>query len=232
MGAGKRLKTVQTIVLQHSDAARNVAIVVRDLATVVLGTIGLGFLIWRSISADRQANAAQEQAGVAQAQIDLAQLDSLYDRYQKSADMLGDATMSTRLGGIYSLRRLAEEYPDEFHCQVMEILCAFIRTPPSEKQTDQEEPLVPVPKPREDVQAALEAVIYRRDQSIEIEKATETDPDRSRWFRINLLGAVLERSNFQDAKLRGATLRHVRFEFTDGKDADLSGATMIRAAFD
>lgn len=196
-----------------------------DAATVILGLVGLGLLWWRSRSSERQATAAQ-------AQVHLAQLDSLYDRYRKGADMLGDDTMSTRLGGIYSLRRLAEEHPDEFHLQVMEILCAFIRTPPSAKRTDQEEPLVPVPKPREDMQAALEAVIYRRDRGIEIEKATETDPDRSRWFQINLLGAVLERSNLQDAKLRGATLSHVRFRFTNGKDTNLSDATMIRVVFD
>lgn len=184
----------------------------RDVTTVGLGIIGIGLLIWRSISAGRQATAAQ-------AQVDLAQLESLYARYQKGADMLGDAAMSTRLGGIYSLRRLADEHPDEFHLQVMETLCAFLRTPPFPES-------MPDRKPREDMQSALEAVIYRSDRGIEIEKATETDPDQSKWFRINLREADLEGAWLPNAKLRGAQLNGVCLAGAHGIRADLSCATL------
>lgn len=185
-----------------------------DAATVILGLVGLGLLWWRSKSSDRQAKAAQ-------AQIDLVQLDSLYDRYQKSTDMLGNANMSTRLGGIYSLRRLADKHPDEFHLQVMEILCAFLRNPPLPESR-------PDGKLAEDVQSALDAVIYRSDRGIEIEKATEADSDRTRHFRINLRGANLKDARFSGGNLQGAIMVKARFgtaDFTSAElnDADLSG---------
>ena len=200
-----------------------------DVATVLLGLVGLGLLWWRSKSSDRQAKAAQ-------AQIDLAQLDSLYDRYQKSADMLGNANMSTRLGGIYSLRRLADKHPDEFHLQVMEILCAFLRNPPL--RAGQSDPgrggIVPESmldrKPAEDVQSALDAVIYRSDRGIEIEKATEADSDRTRHFRIDLRGANLKDARFSGGNLQGAIMVKAQFgtaDFTSAElnDADLSGTS-------
>ena len=195
---------------------------VRDMGTVALGIVGVVLLTWRSISAGRQAKAAKEQADVAQAQINLAQRDSLYGRYQKGADMLNSTNMSTRLGGIYSLRRLAEDHPDQFHLQVMEILCAFIRKPPYLDSASKE-------KLREDVQTALDAVIHRSDRGIEIEEATETVSDPSRRFRINLWEADLKGARIAEAKLHGAVLNGVCMASAYGNEADLSCASMTGA---
>ena len=199
-------------VFHHSD-------IVRDLGTVSLGIIGGLLLLWRSISAGRQAEAAQAQAQVAQDQIVLVQQDSLHDRYQKGADMLNGAIISTRLGGIYSLRRLAEDYPDQFHLQVMEILCAFIRKPPSDQKPEREL--------REDVQAALDTIIHRRDKGIEIENATGGESGQGRTFRVNLAGADLEWAIFYGAKLQDAVLDKVRMMHARGNCAVLSRASMI-----
>ena len=35
--------------------------------------------------------------------------------------MLGNEVLSVRLGGVYALEHLAEEYPSEYHVQVMRI---------------------------------------------------------------------------------------------------------------
>ena len=43
--------------------------------------------------------------------------------------MLGNELLSARLGGIYALQRLAGDHPDEYHMQVIELFCAFVRHP-------------------------------------------------------------------------------------------------------
>ena len=43
--------------------------------------------------------------------------------------MLGSGVLSVRLGGIYALERLAKEHPEEYHIQIMELLCSFVRHP-------------------------------------------------------------------------------------------------------
>lgn len=68
--------------------------------------------------------------------------------------MLGNDVFSVRLGGIYALRRLAEEHPEQYHIQAMQLLCAFVRNPTK----DEKEQSGDDPKPRQDVQVALDAV--------------------------------------------------------------------------
>ena len=71
---------------------------IRNLGLLIGGAITLVFAIWRSLVAERQADAAQRQA-------DTAQQELLNERYQKGAEMLGSNFLSVRLGGIYALRR-------------------------------------------------------------------------------------------------------------------------------
>ena len=104
----------------------------------------------------------------------------------------------------------------------MELLCAFVRTPPFPN-------LMPEEKPREDVQTALDVVIYRSDQGIEIEKSTATDSDPDSRFRINLQGAYLKGAGLANAKLRDAILDGVWLEAAHGMGADLAGSSLYGA---
>ena len=87
---------------------------IRNIALILAAPIALVLAIWRSIVAERQAET--NQRGL------------LNERYQKGAEMLGSGVLSVRLGGIYALRRLAEEHP-EYHIQIMGLFCAFVRHP-------------------------------------------------------------------------------------------------------
>ena len=93
----------------------------------------LPLAIWRGLVADRQASASQQQASEAQRQAETAQGVLLNERYQTGAEMLGNETLSVRLGGIYALQRLAEEYPHQYHLQVMRLFCAFVRNPTADE---------------------------------------------------------------------------------------------------
>ena len=93
---------------------------IRNLGLVVAAMIGLPFVIWRSIVADRQAATAQRQSEIAQSGL-------LNERYQKGAEMLGSEVLAVRLGGIYALEALARENSGNYHRQIMNLLCAFVR---------------------------------------------------------------------------------------------------------
>ena len=130
---------------------------IRNLGLVLAAIIALPLAIWRGVVADRQASAAQRQAETAQQSL-------LNDRYERGAEMLGSHVLSVRLGGIFALARLAEEHPEEYHIQMMELLCAFVWHPPRdanlpEQPKDAEKFIL-----REDVQAALRVIGTRSDK--------------------------------------------------------------------
>ena len=43
--------------------------------------------------------------------------------------MLGSNALAVRLGGIYALERLAEDDPEHYHVQIMQLVCGFVRKP-------------------------------------------------------------------------------------------------------
>ncbi len=144
---------------------------IRNLALVVAGILALILAVWRSRIADRQATIAQNGL--------------LDERYRQGTAMLGSDLLSVRLGGIYILRDLAQDHPEQHHIRVMESLCAFVRHPGTYDGTElegdvgraaaQANPRGHVhgrPRLREDVQAAITAIGFRG----QIGLAIETDP--------------------------------------------------------
>ena len=86
------------------------------------GLVALPLALWRGVVADRQAK--------------IAQLGLLNERYQKGAEMLGSDVLSVRLAGIYALQRLSEDYPEQYHLQVMSLLSAFVRLPTKDQSLE------------------------------------------------------------------------------------------------
>ena len=85
----------------------------RNVGLMIGGAVALVFAVWRSWVAHKQADTARQGL--------------LNERYQKGAEMLGNNVLSVRLGGIYALERLAAEHPEQYHVQIMKLLCAFVR---------------------------------------------------------------------------------------------------------
>ena len=131
-----------------------------------------------------------------------------------------DANIEVRLGAVYALERLSQD-SDRDHMQIMEILCAYIRTnAPWDKDTD-----VPWdPKtPRADIQAALTVIGRRAPDKIALERtkgfwldlrdaylrgaALQDGYFAQAWFfDSNFQSAVLSRTNLKGARLRNANL--------------------------
>ena len=111
--------------------------------------------------------------------------------------MLGSEVPSVRLGGIYALLRLAESHPRQYHIQIIELLCAFARSP-TEKL-----PLT-ASSLQEDVQAIMTAIGGRSEAELGYEKAAGD-------FQLDLRGADLRGANLRGA-LTGLSARRLSDE--------------------
>ena len=150
----------------------------------------------------------------------------LSERYQKGAEMLGSEILLVRLGGVYSLQRLAENYRDSYHVQVIRLLCAFVRHP---KEDEGYETMLAErnadPKTfyllREDVQAIMNWIGSRDEAGIALEKDAE--------FELDLKGTDLVHGQFIHANLAGALLQESNLSHANISRADLSGAYLNHA---
>ena len=204
----------------HTDQ-ESASSTIRNMGLVIGAVVAALLAIWRSRVAERQANAAQRQ-------VEAAQQGLLSERYRQGAEMLGHELKSVRLGGIYTLDRLANDYPEEYHILVMQTLCAFVRHPSTDsseicRRSGVEQPALDHDQKdhssfqlREDVQAVLQAIRTRSPQRMDIESKTN--------FELDLSGADIRLSDLRGASLSSAVLRQSRLSGSLLTDADLSGA--------
>lgn len=211
---------------------------IRNFGLVIAAIVALPLAIWRSIVAERQVATAQRQS-------ETAQRGLLNERYQKGAEMLGSSVPAVRLGGIYALSRLAREHPEDYHTQIMSLLCAFARNPPVVENQD-------TIRAREDVQAVMGAICARSTSQIEVEKKEycpldlsgadlkgvnlfdasleHWDPRSGKLFRAKMEKVRLNRTNLSGAFLTGANLKGAHFYGANFKGAHLIGADLSGAA--
>ena len=195
---------------------------IRNIALVAADPIALPLAIWRGVVANRQANTAQQGL--------------LNERYQKGAEMLGSEVLSVRLGGIYALQRLAEEWPDQYHIQIMRLFCAFVRLPTRDQSLVSGQAEIEPGTPlgiRQDVEAVLQMIGSRDKSLVTLERTAD--------FRLDMRGADLPTAQFLDADLSNAmfynsNLSGANFANTDLTDSfliysDLSGAQFYNVDF-
>ena len=204
----------------------------RNVGLLLGGGLAFVFAVWRSMLAERQAATAKDQADTAKTQADTAKLQAdtvlrslLNERHERGTDMLGSPTLSFRLGGISALRRLAEEHPEQYHIQIMDQFCAFVRHPAGSEDVSGWPHIAKTPNPtviREDVQAALTAIARRSEAGLACERAANN-------FRLNLRGADLGSVSLRGANLARAELQFSNLAHADLSEADLSGAILLAA---
>ena len=200
---------------------------------------------WRSRPA-----AGLWRSWVAQRQADTAEQGLLNERYQRGAEMLGSDVLAVRLGGIYALQRLAEEHPQQYHIQIMRLFCAVIRNPTVDShgetglasqetgeaaETHEDGGGV---RPRQDVEAVMEAIATRKTVGLELERdigfrldfrrADLSCLDLLRVKGMKLSGAILTDANLSGIRLPpGTNLSSIR----DGYEVNLSKARLNRVNF-
>ena len=219
------------------DSQESLSSTVRNLGLVIGAVVAALLAVWRSRVAERQANAAHRQVETAHSQLEAAhrQVEAAHrqveaaqqglsnERYQKGAEMLGSDVLSVRLGGIYALQRLANEHPQEYHVQIMRLLCAFVRNPTAKGNgeaglADHRTGEVAATyedrggaRPRQDVEAVMEAIATRSKIGIDLERAGK--------FQLDLRGAKLGGLNL-------INFEHVNLSWANLSYADLSCANL------
>ena len=160
----------------------------------------------------------------------------LSERFMRAIDQLGHPALDVRLGGIYSLERLAQESAED-HGPVIEILAAFVRehapwparagTRPGDAQ-----PSVPRgpgdhrARPATDVQAAI-TILGRR--TIAHDTEAPIGLPHTALAGALLTGADLEGALLTGANLEGADLFKANLEAADLEGANLRGAGLLLA---
>ena len=169
----------------------------------VVALVPLGFTLWRT--------------RLTQQQIALTSQNSRYDRYQRGIEMLGSPELFVRLGGIYALRTLMKEDPEELHIPAVELLCAFLRNPVDADTVTRGS------RVRQDMQTALDVIVGRKEAEVTLEKA--------RGFRLDLRNANLQYADlpgvdFSEANLEGTILSGTNMDEANLSEAVLHGADL------
>ena len=215
-----------------TDTPESNSTTLRNIGLMTGGMVALVFALWRSIVAGHQADIARRQAEETQRQVELiqdqvgiAQQGLLNERYQRGADMLGSETIAVRLGGIYALRNLAEEHPEQYYIQVMGLLAVFVHHTTRDNSIEAHENLEKKDdnqgeRLREDVNAIVDMIRNRSETFIALEK-------RER-FKLYLYHANLPQASLWDTNLSGAGFWDTNLFNAFLKGVDLSDAYLVR----
>jgi len=236
----------------------------RNLGLFFAAIIGLPLLIWRGVSLDRSSRATQKQAENTEFQMrnlekqaENASKSHVADTYSRAIEQLGavdnkgEPNLELRLGGLYALEKVAKANED-YHPQIMEVLCAYVRMHCPKKIDNKKNDPKPekndsdIESPRMDIQACL-TIIGRRNRlfnkgskldlsRVQINGAILATADLSEvgFFKADLLGAFLNNANlsgayFNDANLTEAILTRANLSGAFISRADLSGAWLMEA---
>ena len=182
---------------------------VRNLGLLIAGLIALPLAIWRSWVAQRQADTAQQNL--------------LNERYRQGAEMLDSEILSVRLGGIYALQRLAVENPKQYHVQVMQLLCAFVRHPPKDDGDNIQR------RRGERSKAELRSDVRDAVNSVSLCHAQQGKLENKAGFRLDLRGVDLTGADLFQAELSNANLSEADLSWAGLIGAHLAGANFGRA---
>ncbi|WP_345661235.1 pentapeptide repeat-containing protein [Streptomyces venetus] len=189
------------------DWARRIELI-SVLVAAFVGVVGL----WYSTNQVRQELALSKEGQIT-------------DRYTNAVENLGDDAMDVRLGGIYALQRIMQDWPRD-HPTIANVLATYVRThsskPPKKGQD------VPA-----DVFAALTVLAHRdptRDDSFFPDlRKTHLPGIELRPRQVGDKSAELSRANLSDANLTRAVLVDANLTKANLTGVNLTSANLIGA---
>ncbi len=116
-----RLSSFWAYWLEGGNALRSE--VVRNLGLLAVAIIGVCFGIWRAMTAYKQARASERQAHTAEQGL-------ITERFSRAVEQLDHDGVTVRIGGLYALKRIAEDSVERDHLAVMDVITNFVRQPP------------------------------------------------------------------------------------------------------
>lgn len=233
----------------EQDEIRN-KIIIETLKTIGLftgaglGVISIYFGYKRAVALENSAIAANKTAEANLQNARTAEDKQITERFSKAIEQLASEKIEVRLGGIYTLERIAKDSEKDYWT-IMEVLTAFIRenapltqkNPKKNQKTFVDEYLnnknekgvlqrfgldiLEIPRLRLDIQETL-TVIARRN----------AENDRGKQINlsnVNIAYANLKKANLKGVNLRGSNLTDVDLTDADLTDADLTDAKLANA---
>jgi uncharacterized protein YjbI with pentapeptide repeats len=178
------------------------------LIVLVIGALAAAVVLYLSRTAARERREEIQER-------------QLTERFMRAVDQLGHPALDVRLGGIYSLERLARESAEN-HGPIIEILAAFVRehAPWPPRAADGRR------RPGTDVQAAV-TILGRR--AVEQDADTQISLSHTALAGATLTGAHLERALLSGANLEGADLFKAHLNAADLEGANLRNAGLLLA---
>src|SRR5215211_3711499 len=200
---------------------QGIASVAQALAVGLAGAVGLVglFFTWRSL---RQARESQDKTQEStQRTLELTEQGQITERFTRAIEQLGDKNLDVRVGGIYSLERIAIHSEGDYST-IMGILNTYIREharwEPEQDSDEEKDPQLP-----QDIQAAL-TVLGRRTRY-----RGKGDDRVLNLQRVDLRGADLREAHLEGAKLAGSHLEKADLRSSHLKSADLRAVQLIMA---
>ena len=233
--------------------------VAQDVGLAMAGVAGaLGvFFTWRSL---RQTRASTQRT------LELTEQGQITERFTRATDQLGatndkgEKKLEIRLGGIYALERIARNSESDYWT-IMDILAAYVREQASQVSESDADEFVPnyvlttedehadislpaivgIPRPSQDIAAALQVLARRVRRSDTEEENHLIDLDGisltgKRLTPLNLEGVSLSQADLSKAYLMGANfasayLFHTKLEKAFLHVAVFKGAWLAGASF-
>ena len=183
------------------EKLRNLSYAIGALIAVLAGSATIFFSSLRVWINERNTTATEQ--GLVTERINSA-VEGL--GAEKDIGQGSQPNLEVRIGAILSLERIAQQNLD-FHIQIVEILCAYVRQMAGVSRQDL------LAEPRIDIQLVLTVLGRRRNEQREIERFSKSIA-QPLGFRLDLSKSHLE----------GADLRGGDFSYTD-----FSGSKLIRA---
>ncbi len=199
--------------------------------------IGYVIAIARNIISDNQNKIADEQNKI-------SERGQITENMVQAIDQIGTfndkkPNIEVRLGGIYSLERIAQDSNRDY-VKIMNILCAYVRETALKKSKN------PIANVREDIQAAIDVLgteIERVNQSenketfrvnlenCNLSKYRFSERDFNRYNDINN-GAIFDESLFKEAQFYKTDLSYASFDNSNLTKAYFEGANLKGARFE
>jgi uncharacterized protein YjbI with pentapeptide repeats len=238
--------------IKELSIQQQIQYVIQSLTTAAIIFLGLAVMLnayYGAKSAEalhRSAVASEKSNQLGVQNTKLSQDQLVAKRFMGAIAQLGHEKIETRIGAIYSLERVAVDFPKE-HWTIMEILTAFVRenapiheaklprTDDSSSTSWEQQGAQPLdlnineelPKIRTDVQVALTVIGRRNSHQDKVDG--KLDLRHTDIRQADLLGANLEQADLRESNLSGADLRGANLCRADLDGAKLSGCILYEA---
>ncbi|OCQ88905.1 hypothetical protein BCD64_03945 [Nostoc sp. MBR 210] len=201
----------------------------------ILAFFGLYFGYKRAVAMENSAIAANKTAEAANKNAEIAEDKQITERFSKAVELLASDKIEVRLGGIYTLERIAQNYPRE-HWTIMKVLTAFVRENAKliedsnvqsakifiDEYLDNKKQKKELYKVRLDILDTLIVIAQNNP---------DNNPDNNQRKNLNLSNINLIQADLCGALLKEINLSRANFLGANLSNADLSGANCLGVNF-